>query len=169
MSSRARPWGVWAGVVGAACGYAFVAGHPLPGGAKAVEVPMFRNSTSETGTEAQFTVALRDELSLQGLLATGTSDARIEGEVFDVRSGPSVAYAVDAGFALGSFRLDAAVRVKLVRGAQVLAATEVRGSEDYARGPEGDILMSEGNRRAAVRRLAVAMMRDALHKLRTDF
>jgi lipopolysaccharide assembly LptE-like protein len=153
-----------------ACGYHFVAGHPLPGGAHAIDVPLFRNASSETGAEALFAGTLRDELALQGLLAQSSADATIEGEITDIHSGPGVVFTLDGGLPLpGTFRVEAAARVRLMRGGQVLAQADVRGVEDYARGVGGDILGSEAGRRAAIRRLATSMMRDALHRLRTDF
>jgi hypothetical protein len=167
----------------AACGYHFAAGKSLPGNAKAVDVPIFKNLTTETDADAQFSAALRDELALHGLLSQGHPDATAVGEIVQIHSGPGTVYTVPdgGGVALGTFRIDAWVRVKLMRGNTLLAQAEVRGSEDYSRGvgfsPSGppgsvmggDILESEGGRHAAIHRLAMNMMRDALHKLRTDF
>ena len=141
----------------------------MPGGVRAVEVPLFRNATTETGAEALFASAFRDQLALEGLLARGTADAKADGEVISIRAGPSVVYPVDGGFALGTLRVEATVRVKLLRGNETLAMTEVSGSEDYARGVGGDILGSEAGRRAAIHRLAGTMMRDAFHRLSTNF
>ncbi len=154
-----------------ACGYQFVAGHPLPGGVHAIDVPLFSNASGDIGAEALFAGALRDELSLQGLLAQGPPDAMIRGEITDIHSSAAVVYPIDggAGFALGTFRLEATLRVRLVRGKETLAQADVHGSEDYSRGVGGDILGSEAGRRAAMRRLATGMARDALRRLRTNF
>ena len=147
------------------CGYRFTAGGaPLPEGLRSVCAPVYRNRTAEPGLEALFSESMRQWLSRSGVSApAGGCEATLEGEIVSLAGAQTLL--TPAG-TLASYRVSAVVNLKLVKGGRVVAQAEVGGSEDYlpAR-PSGDVLVTEANRQAALRRLADALARDGYERL----
>lgn len=142
------------------CGYRFVAAAgELPEGIRQVQAPVFKNETSESGAEAVFTQAFREQLMRAGALATGEGDAQAEGIVLAVSGAPLM---VSPGH-FPSYRLTATAQVTLTRGAKTVRQTRVTRSEDYLSG--ADLLFTEANRQNALRRLAENLMREAYERL----
>lgn len=140
-------------VVAAGCGYAMARG-----GASPLRVSPFRNSTAQVEAGGLFASALREEVDARGRLSE-TEGPALQGELLAVRSGPS---AINAGGAL-AFRVDADVVLRVVEPAGAVSY-EDRGtfSEDYLVGV--DVLGTEANRRAALRRLAKAASRELIER-----
>ncbi|MFZ5468209.1 MAG: LPS assembly lipoprotein LptE [Myxococcota bacterium] len=143
----------------AGCGYRF-GGGVLPGGGREVFAPVFVNHTSEPGLETLFTEAFRQQLGRAGIDGGEGSSTRVEGEVMATFGAPTI---LTTDGRLASYRVHATVRLRLVKAQDVLAQTEVSGSEDYL--PGADVLASESNRQAALRRLAESLMRDGYENL----
>ncbi|SRR5712692_11924364 len=147
------------------CGYRFTAGGAgLPGGIREVYAPIFVNKTPEPGLEAIFTQAMREQLIRAGVAGSSHSDAQLMGEVQSVSGAPTI---LTSGGTLASYRLFAQIGVRLRNnGADVPnAAVVVAGQEDYL--PGKNILESEANRTAALRRLSESLARDAYDRLAT--
>ncbi|MBI5543761.1 MAG: hypothetical protein HY901_07745 [Deltaproteobacteria bacterium] len=175
------PAGVWllpAVALTLACGYRFTAGGgPLPGNARTLHVPVFKNLTAEPGLEGAFTEAFRDELSRWGREGGEASDATALGEIVEVSEGPAIVASLysDAGHLAStstSYRVQARIVVKVVRAGEQLAETTVTGTEDYLPSrpdlpakPGTLVLEMEANRRLALRRLATSLMRQAYQNL----
>jgi hypothetical protein len=149
-----------------ACGYRFTApGGPLPQGIRAAQVPMMGNVTPEPSAETFFTQALREQLQRAGTLGGDAADARIEGTLLAVTSAPMVTSPTGRG---PTYRLAAVVQLKLVRSGTVLADIQVAGDEDVQpalKGTAPDVLLTEANRQAGLRRLADTMMREGYERL----
>ena len=141
------------------CGYAFTHGGTLPAGAKTLNVAPVKNRTALAEAGGLFEGALRDELQARGQLAKGDAPAA-ELELLTLRSLPS---ALGAAGAI-AFRLDADVRLRVaaVSGAPIYEDAAQLG-EDYLAGE--DVLETEANRRAALRRLSRALSRELLERL----
>lgn len=153
----------------AGCGYRFTApGGPLPQGIRAAQVPMMGNVTPEPSAETFFTQALREQLQRAGTLGGDAADARIEGTLLAVSSAPMVTSPTGRG---PTYRLTAVVQLKLLRNGAVLADIQVAGDEDVqpaftgAPGAGADVLLTEANRQAGLRRLADSMMREGYERL----
>lgn len=146
------------------CGYRVVAPvSELPGGLRAVHVPVFANQTSEPGAEAFFTQALRESYLRSGRLGGVEAPGRIEGVLLSVSSFPLVA----SPGRLPNYRMVASAQLKLVKDGAALNTVTVSGGEDYPAG--ADVLASETNRGAALRRLAEALMREGAERLATGW
>ena len=103
-----------------------------------------------------FASALREEVEARGRLSESEGPS-LSGELLAVRSGPS---AINAAGAL-AFRLDADVILRVVEGAgNVPYEDRATFGEDYLVGV--DVLGTEANRRAALRRLAKAASRELM-------
>ena len=135
------------------CGYTLARG-----GASPLRVSSFRNSTAQVEAGGLFASALRQEVESRGRLSE-TEGPELQGELLAVRSGPS---AVNATGAL-AFRLDVDVVLRVVEPSGA-ASYEDRGtfSDDYLAGV--DVLGTEANRRAALRRLAKAASHELLQR-----
>ncbi len=185
MAFRALPFAACLALFGGAaggCGYRFQAGGaPLPEGIRTLSSPVFVNRTPEPGVEAIFTQALREQLARSGVQGGEVSDAKVFGEVLSLGGGPTL---IASDGKLASYRITAWVRLRLVREERTLNEVTVVGSEDYVPARqyippttgggsfitvEGDVLLSEAQRGAAVRRLADTLMRDAYARLTTGF
>jgi hypothetical protein len=145
------------------CGYRFTAGGaPLPEGIRSACAPVYRNRTAEPGLEALFSESMREWLARSGVSAGGC-EATLEGEIVSLAGAQTL---LTPEGTLASYRVSAVVRLKLVKGGRVVAQAEVGGSEDYlpAR-PSGDVLVTEANRQAALRRLSDALARDGYERL----
>ena len=162
-----------------ACGYHFTAGGgPLPGEARALYVPVFKNLTAEPGIEGVFTDAFRQELSRWGREGGEASDAVAEGEIKSVASTGAIFTNTfsDAGVqiaATAAYRLQATLVLRVLRAGEKIAETTVTGTEDYlpSRAELGQtgqgtaVLEAEANRRLALRRLAATLTRQAYQNL----
>jgi hypothetical protein len=155
------------------CGYRFTPqGGDLPGGARTVWVPTFKNLTADPQLEAQFTDALRQELSRVGREGGEASDVTAIGEVTQVAVGlPIILDTRGAQITqVASYRVSATAMVRLMRNGEKLAETTVTGSEDFLPGAgEAAILETEANRRTALRRLARSLMRQVVENLAAGF
>ena len=157
-------WPVICAVFALGCGYRFTApGGPLPSGIKSVRAPLFDNTTQESGAEVLFTQALRDQLSRAGTLGDGNTEPHVRGVVLYIAGGPLVS----SPNRLPNYRLSATARLTLVSKGKDLVGTDISGAEDYP--PGADVLLTEANRAAALRRLAETMMREGYERLCTGF
>lgn len=132
-----------AALAAAGCGYALSTRWTGRGGVERVEVAELENRSTEPGLGAALTGALRSGFARRG--AAGPGDARLTGEI---RSGSSVPSSTDAR----SWRIAVEARVKLTRGAEVVAEQTFRREADYVAG--ADAVEAEGRRALALRRLA---------------
>ncbi len=177
------------------CGYRFAAGGaPLPEGIREVYAPVFVNRTgsnpitrlgetyraaNEPGVEAIFTQAFREQLLRAGVAGSPNSEARIEGEILSVDTGPTV---LTVGSLLASYRVSARLRLRLVKNSRPLSTIDVTGFEDFipsrevavlpdgsSQIVEGDVLRTETNRMSAIKRLAETMTRDGYDRLATGW
>lgn len=160
MGARPRRLLLLLGLCACACGYRFTApGGALPEGIRAVRAPVFDNLTGEPTAELFFTEAFRAQLTRAGTLGGDESEAVVEGALVAVAGAP-----VLSGLArLPTYRLSASVRLRLQKAGRVLAETMVSGNEDYPSG--ADVLLTEANRSAALRRLAEQLMREGYERL----
>jgi len=151
-------------ILAGGCGYRFVTPNStLPKGVTAVQVPVFKNNTSEPGAEALFTDALRELYLHAGKLGDEGSEARIEGTLLSVTSIPLVA----TPGRLPNYRVNISVGLRLLRGPQLLNSIVVVGGEESPGG--ADLLWSETWRGAAIRRVAGDMMREGAERLATGW
>lgn len=150
----------WLAIALAGCGYRVIAPvSDLPAGLASVHVPVFTNATSEPGAEAFFTQALRENYLRAGRLGQADAPGRIDGTLIGVASSPLV----NSPGRLPNYRLQVVVKLVLVKDGVALQSVQVAGGEDYPAG--ADILSSETNRGAALRRLAEALMREGAERL----
>jgi hypothetical protein len=161
-----------------ACGYRFTpGGGPLPGNARTLYVPVFKNLTAEPGLEGPFTDALRQELARWEREGGEASDAVAEGTVVAIVGGGGIVTSLvnDAGYlqsSQASYRVGATVSVKVTRRGEKIGETTVTGFEDYLPSRPDvpvvaatGVLEAEANRRMALRRLALSLMRQAYQNL----
>jgi hypothetical protein len=119
-------------LLAAGCGYHFTAGGgPLPGSARTLFVPVFKNTTTEPGVEGIFTDAFREELSRWGREGGEASDAAVDGSVTSVSSGGAIVTSLGATPVIASYRVQATVKLRVIKDGQQIAQTTVGGSEDY--------------------------------------
>jgi hypothetical protein len=138
-----------AGVIG--CGYAPVRGRPAQG----LRVSAVKNGTAQAEAGGIFAAELRRELSARGRLEPEASSApELSAELVALRTAPS---GVGAEGGAASYRLDAELRIRAGDYRDVLV-----GGEDYLTGV--DVLGTEANRRAALRRLARALSAEAIER-----
>jgi len=150
----------------AGCGYGFTAsGAPLPQGIRHVFAPVIVNRTTEPGLEGVFTEALREQLARSGRLGGENSEGRLEGELLAVWAGTAQLAPGSSGPL--TYRVSATLRVRLFREHTLLATTDLSGSEDYLPALRADVLTTEANRQAAIRRLAASLAADAVARLST--
>ncbi len=162
--SRGLVLGVVLALTAFGCGYRFRApASDLPSGVTAVHVPVFANATSEPGAEGFFTQALREQYLRAGRLGGEGSVGRIEGTLLSVASGPLVS----SPGRLPNYRFQATVRLVLFKDSVAVNTVQVSGGEDYPAG--ADVLSSETNRGAALRRLADTLMREGAERLATGW
>ncbi len=162
----------------AGCGYRFTPqGGELPEGVRTLYVPVFRNLTAEPGVEGYFTSAFRRELARAGREGGEGSDAIAYGTVEEITEGSPIYANSPAVPGEGppplpepaSMRVRAKASVRLERGGKTIAQVAVVGNEDYRPGGEVPVLHDEASRRMALRRLADALMRQALERLSSGF
>ncbi len=127
---------------------------------QAIRVAGFQNYTAQVEAGGLFAAAVRDELSARGRLAPeGGSGPELTGELLSLASTPS-ALGAQGAFA---FSLSATVRVRLRDGSTVVYEDQLGQGEDYLAGV--DVLGTEANRRAALRRLAHSLSRELLQRM----
>ena len=142
------------------CGYQLVRQGELPGGGP-LRVAAFKNLTAQAEAAGFFSAAARVQLAARRRLAEEGDEqaAVLEGDLVALRSSTSVLGAAGAG----AFRLDAELRLRVRKGDAVSYFDNSSGSEDYLQGV--DVAGTEVNRRAALRRLAEAVVRTALERM----
>ncbi|MGA9526228.1 MAG: LptE family protein [Myxococcaceae bacterium] len=153
----------------AGCGYRFTAGPvTLPQGIRAVSAPVFGNQTAEPGLQAVFTQSLREQLTRAGIEARADADAELSGEVLSVWGGPALLTTPKElePATLASYRIFATAQLRLRKSGQILSERVVSGSEDYL--PGVDVLQTEANRDAALRRLADRLMREGFERIAAE-
>ncbi len=143
-----------------ACGYRFVRpGGDLPTGRSPIYVPVVTNATAEPGAESWVTQALRDEVNRAGLLGDASSEVTLVGTLVSVSGEPMIA----SPGKLSSYRASASLALELRSKGVAVSGTQLSASEEYP--PGGDLLLTEANRSAALRRLAQVLARDAWERI----
>jgi outer membrane lipopolysaccharide assembly protein LptE/RlpB len=141
------------------CGYQVARPGELPKG-QAIRVAAFENYTAQVEAAGLFAAALRTELEARGSLAAdGAPVPELTGELLSLASVPSALGAQGAT----AYNLAAAVRVRLRDGSAVVYEDQIGLGEDYLAGI--DVLGTEANRRAAMRRLARSLSRELLERM----
>lgn len=137
----------------AGCGYTMARGGSAP-----LRVSSFRNGTAQVEAGGLFASALREEVSSRGRLSE-TEGPALQGELLAIRSGPSAINAAGAQ----AYHVDCDVVLRVVEAAGNVAY-EDRGTfgDDYLVGV--DVLGTEANRRAALRRVARAASRELMER-----
>ena len=134
----------------AACGYAPVRRADAHG----VRVAAVKNDTAQAEAGGILAAELRSELSGRGWLESESSSApELQARIVALVSVPTTAGTEGAG----AYRLNADLRVKVGGYEDV-----VHGGEDYLAGI--DVLGTEANRRAALRRLFRSLAREAVER-----
>jgi hypothetical protein len=132
-----------------ACGYA-----PVRKPGQAIRVAAVKNDTAQAEAGGIVATAMRSELAGRRRLASDSSSApEMSVELLGLRSSPSAS----GGEGAAAFRLDAEMKVLIGDYEDRLIA-----SEDYLAGV--DVLGTEANRRAALRRLATAAAKEAIER-----
>ena len=148
---RARCFWTLPLILAAACGYAAVRGKPATG----LRVAPVKNGTAQAEAGGIFATELRRELAGRGRLEPDSSPApELSAELLALRSYPS---GVSAEGGAASYRIDADLRVRAPGYEDTITA-----SEDYLTGV--DVLGTEANRRAALRRLARTLSAEAIER-----
>ena len=143
----------------AACGYQLARPSDLPKG-QPIRVASFENYTAQVEAGGLFASALRSELAARGRLAAeGARGPELTGELLSLASVPSALGAQGAS----AYNLSAAVRVRLRDGSTVVYEDQIGLGEDYLAGI--DVLGTEANRRAAMRRLSLRISRELLERM----
>jgi hypothetical protein len=133
----------------AGCGYALSTRWGGRGGVEKVEVAELENRSTEPGLGAVLTGALRAGLARRGAEGPAAGEGR-RGAVLsgEVRAKPAAPSSAEAR----TWRASVEVRVKLARGAEVVAERTFQREADYLGG--ADPVEAEGRRALALRRLA---------------
>ena len=146
----------------AGCGYRFTAPNAsLP--VHSARVPIFINRTAEPAAELAFTQAARDQLERAGRLGGPDAEGVLEGTILAVSSGPFLS--APTLFRYPVFRMTATLSLTLKKGGLSVGATTVSVSEEFPSG--ADVLLTESNRAAALRRLADAAIREGFERLQS--
>ena len=134
-----------------ACGYAPVRGKTSPG----LRVGPVKNGTAQAEAGGIFAAELRNELAGRGRLEPdGSSAPELTAELLGLRNSPS-GVGVEGGAA--SYRLDALLVLRAPGYEDTVGA-----GDDYLTGV--DVLGTEANRRAALRRLARTIATEAIER-----
>lgn len=158
------PTSLVVGLLLCACGYRFTAPNSsLPAGLTSVQVPMFENKTADPSLELVFTQAARDQLQRAGRLGGDTAEGTLRGTVLTVSSGPFLA-APTLGRQPG-MRVSVGVLFVLEKQGREVGRTGVNLIEDFPSG--ADVLLTESNREAALRRIADSAVREGLERLQS--
>lgn len=144
----------------AGCGYSFSHGGKLPKGAAGLRVTPVDNRTAQAEVGGLFEGALREELLARGQLSESAEAPRLDLEVATLKTSTG-ALNLTGAFTF-SVNADLRARVRDGSGAELVADQLVLG-EDYLAGV--DVLGTEANRRAALRRLARNAARELVARL----
>jgi hypothetical protein len=145
-----------------ACGYRFTAPNSaLPGGLKSVRVPVFNNRTAEQSAELYFTQAAKDQLERAGRLGGDAAEGVLEGTIISVTSGPFLQAPELPKQPV--FRLSVTLSLVLKKDNLAVGTTTVALTEEFPSG--ADVLLTESNRGAALRRIADSAIREGLERL----
>lgn len=148
----------------AGCGYRFTAPNAsLPGNVRAAHVPFFTNRTAEPGAEMAFTQAARDQLERAGRLGGPDAEGVLEGTILSVNSGPFLQAPTLPRQPV--FRMSATVSLTLKKAGVVVGSATASVSEEFPSG--ADVLLTESNRAAALRRIADAVVREGLERMQS--
>jgi hypothetical protein len=154
-----RPFPLAIAVAASACGYQIARPSEVPKG-QPIRVASFENYTAQVEAGGLFASALRSELAARGRLAPeGAGGPELTGELLSLASWPSALGAQGAS----AYNLSAAVRMRLRDGSTVVYEDQVGMGEDYLAGV--DVLGTEANRRAAMRRLSLRISRELLERM----
>ncbi|MEA3232493.1 MAG: LPS assembly lipoprotein LptE [Thermodesulfobacteriota bacterium] len=153
-----------------ACGYRFPGGGEIPGGIRAVSIPLFVNRTNEVGLENTITNDLTNEFIIRRKKALAdndeTADGILYGEIASVLT--RTITQTEAG---GSVEREVIVGVDLKltnKKDQVIWATRsVTARETYDVGASS--LATEINRREAIQQLSVRLAEKIYNRLIEDF
>jgi lipopolysaccharide assembly LptE-like protein len=146
-------------VAASACRYQVARPGDVPTG-QSVRVASFANYTAQVEAGGLFASALRAELQARGRLAPESgAGPELTGELVSLASVPSALGAQGAT----AYNLSATVRVRLRDGSSVVYEDQLGLGEDYLAGI--DVLGTEANRRAALRRLARNISRELLERM----
>ena len=141
------------------CGYKVAKPGEVPKG-QDIRVAAFQNYTAQVEAGGVFASALREELAARGRLAPeGSSGPELTGELLSVASTPSALGAQGAA----AFSVAATVRIRLRDASGIVYEDQLGLGEDYLAGI--DVLGTEANRRAALRRLARTVSRELLERM----
>lgn len=137
------------------CGYSFVGGVTnVPPGAETIALPVFGNRTSDAGIETDFTNALALEFNRQGgglRVVAPPADLTLSGSI-DEEYLEGVAYSREVIAVERRVRLRMSARLRNASGQVLWEDPNIRDNEVYA--VSDDPLVTEENRRAAIRRIA---------------
>lgn len=143
------------------CGYRVLRpSSGLPEGIAQAWVPMADNLTAEPQAEVLVTQALRERLGRAGALGDSMADAKVKASLEAV----SVGVLVASPNVLPSYELTGVLALRLERGGRVLTSARVVEREGYLSG--ADVLLTEANRQAALRRLAETLAKEGWDALR---
>jgi len=147
------------------CGYRFTAPNAsLPEDIRSVRVPMFDNRTADASAELVFTQAAKDQLDRAGLLGGEGAESTLIGSVVSISSGPFITSSTSPNLARQpGYRVSVSLSLKLMKGDRVVTSAVVNTQEEFPSG--ADVLLTESNREAAIRRIAESAVRQGLERL----
>ncbi len=158
-------------VVAAGCGYRFQGtARGLPGGARTLAVPILQNPTLEPDLGPLLAAALRDQFARTPairLVRTGEAEAILRGRVLGIEA-DAVAFDA-AGLAL-EYRATISVELTLTDPSGTViywSDPGVVGSDTYRAAT--DPLVTEANRREALRRIAADLGRSVRDRVLAGF
>jgi len=151
------------------CGYHFVGKGELPGKVSSLAIVPFENHTQEPRLGDFFTAALREEFISRGprVVPQAEAEALLEGEVVGL-SLRSLAY--DESAKARQYRATVEVAVRLVRrgdGEVLWEEKELRGSREFL--VSGEVMMDEGAKEEALRRVAADLAEEIYFRLTEGF
>lgn len=156
-----RRWGALALLL-TGCGYRVTTVNgELPAGLHALRVPMFENRTAEPNAEFTFTEAARDQLQRAGTLGGEAADGELWGTLAAVSSG-----AVLTSPELPKqpvYRLSVVLTLEVRKQGVPVTSTTVSYAEEFPSG--ADVLLTESNRAAALKRVADSAVREGFERL----
>ncbi len=161
---------VFASLLICACGYRFPGGGEIPGGIRAVSIPLFDNLTNEIGLENILTNDLTNEFLIRRKKSLAkddtTADGRLLGNIVSILT--RTITQTEAG---GSIEREVVVvvDVKLIdQKEQVVWTTRgITSRENYDVG--ADSTVAEVNRQEAIRELSVRLSEKIYNRLMDDF
>ena len=148
-----------------ACGYRLgTVNGELPAGLHALRVPVFVNRTAEPNAEFTFTEAARDQLQRAGTLGGEAADGELQGTLVSVTSGAVATSPSKPGEAnLPVYRLSVVLSLTVLKNGVAVSGTTVAFNEEFPSG--ADVLLTESNRAAALKRVAESAVREGFERL----